>query len=109
MKPNEKKTFTFTLKFEEPKMYKVCARVREVKVVETVGTPKWEKFVAVSRLGRNLTLAGSGWQVTLEPVGAVKEDRKVLKCVTMYDILMILGAVGAIVSAVFSILGFFMR
>ncbi|RLG74518.1 MAG: hypothetical protein DRO12_06725 [Thermoprotei archaeon] len=109
LKPNEKRAFVFTLKFDVPGIYRIHARVREVRLLESRGTPKWERPPMVSTLERNLVLAGSGWQTTLEPVGAVKEDRKVLRCMSVYEVLMILGALGAIISAIFSALLYFTR
>jgi len=107
LKPNEERTFTFTLRFEEPALYRVCARVREVKVIEVKGTPKWEESPSVTSSGSTLALAGPDWQMTLEPIGAVRGDRKVLRCMSLYDVLMLMGAIGAIISAIFTILLFF--
>jgi len=83
LESNERRTFTFSLKFEEPALYRVHARVREVRVVEVIGTPRWERPITTGSSGGILFLAGSDWQMMMEPVGAVKEDRKVLRCLSI--------------------------
>ena len=104
LKPEERRAFNFSLTFKAPALYMVQARIREVRVVEVKGTPRWEEPISGRFSGRTLILAGPNWQMTLEPIGRIKGDKKVLRCLSLYDVLMALGAVSAVISAVYSIL-----
>jgi len=108
--PRERKRFVFRFRFGRPGLYEVCARLREVRVLQSVGTPNWsEEFFIAShadpKIGHHiLQLSGVGWSLALEDTGASKYSCNRVRVLSWFELLQILGAIAAIISAVASVL-----
>ncbi|RLF83160.1 hypothetical protein DRN44_01845 [Thermococci archaeon] len=104
LKPKETREFTFSLSFKEPGLYEVHARVRKVEILEVRGEPKWDDDFVILSSGDTITLAGLGWQTVLKKIGGTKTVTRIIKCMSLYDVLLLLGAISAIISAVCGVL-----
>ena len=94
------------MKFKEPSLYEIISEVKLTKLIEARGKPKWDDVKSISSSDMDFILHGEGWYTRFRELGK-KSTGKLLRCMSLYDIILLLGAISAIIGAIVGIISLF--